>query len=173
MFSTSLLDTDKIGLLTCWVQVTQCKPMDFIYTYLAGVMDRLVWERQFVTSTQHGRNLIIVWVYWLPVGASVSSVWKLVSPPLTLLSTPSYTLISGGGDEEFRFFLSNSLEYFLLLLFLVSVLISLIFIWGLKDLFCNIIFFFRLDKLTHDPVDEQTVFEVRLFTVIIAARRLK
>lgn len=32
-------------------------------------------------------------------------------------------------------------------------------------------FFFRLDKLTHDPVDEQTVFEVRLSTVIIAAHR--
>ena len=58
-----------------------------------------------------------------------------------------------------------SLEYFLLLLFLISVFTSLIFICGLKDLFWNINFFFRLDKLTHDPVDEQTVFEVRLFTV--------
>lgn len=80
------------------------------------------------------------------------------------------TLNSGEGDEKFKFFLSKSLEYFLLLLFLISVFISLIFIWGLKDLLCNIIFF-RLDKLTHDPVDEQTVFEVRLSTVIIAAHR--
>lgn len=87
---------------------------------------------------------------------------------IALPSHPSYTLISGEGDEEFKFCLSKNLEYFLL--FLVSVFISPIFIWNLKDLLCNIIFF-RLDKLTHDPVDEQTVFEVRLFTVIIEAHR--
>ena len=85
----------------------------------------------------------------------------LVSPSLPSFPTPSYNVISGEGDEEFKFFLSMSLEYFLLLLFLISVLTTLWF----QGLVLQHQFFFRLDKLTHDPVDEQTVFEVRLFTV--------
>ena len=41
MFSTSLLDTDKIRFLACWVHVTQCKPMNIIYIYLVGDVVRV------------------------------------------------------------------------------------------------------------------------------------
>lgn len=71
MFSTSLLDTDKIRFLTRWIHVVQCKPMNFIYIYLAGVMVRVSIRETHCDLYTTWKESYCVGVIGLPVVASV------------------------------------------------------------------------------------------------------